>query len=141
MRANQERGEACAQGEHGDEHDGLTANRREGRPGVVVTCNDHEVMAAAVTAMAARETCVRVSRLAAGMCWDHSRLSASSAAWNAAAWSRASRDLDGRGDAILLTETGRHAYQQATPPTSPPSTATSPPTPPTECPRGRLQGA
>jgi DNA-binding MarR family transcriptional regulator len=76
---------------------------------------DYEVLAA-VAAMASEETCVRVSGLATRMHWTHSRLSRQLGRMERRGLiAREACDLDGRGDDVLLTQAGRHAYENATP--------------------------
>ncbi|XRQ09551.1 MarR family winged helix-turn-helix transcriptional regulator [Actinomadura welshii] len=76
---------------------------------------DFEVLAA-VVAVAGEEQCVRVGRLADGMGWAHSRLSRQLGRMDRRGLiAREACDLDGRGDDILLTDTGRQAYEAAAP--------------------------
>ncbi|GAA2636633.1 MarR family transcriptional regulator [Actinomadura fulvescens] len=76
---------------------------------------DYDVLAA-VAEMSCEETCVRVSGLANRMHWDHSRLSRQLRRMQQRGLiARQSCELDGRGDDVLLTETGRQTLERATP--------------------------
>ncbi|TDE27592.1 MarR family transcriptional regulator [Actinomadura sp. 6K520] len=76
---------------------------------------DYEVLAA-VVAMSDGEHCIRVGRLTARMGWAHSRLSRQLGRMERRGLiSREPCELDGRGDDVLLTDSGRRAHEKATP--------------------------
>ncbi|RKS79450.1 MarR family transcriptional regulator [Actinomadura pelletieri DSM 43383] len=76
---------------------------------------DFEVLSA-VAAMSSGEHCIRVGQLTARMGWAHSRLSRQLGRMERRGLiAREPCQLDGRGDDVLLTDSGRHAYEKAAP--------------------------
>ncbi|MGP4022074.1 MarR family winged helix-turn-helix transcriptional regulator [Actinomadura sp. 3N407] len=76
---------------------------------------DYEVLSA-VVAMSSGEHCIRVGQLTARMGWAHSRLSRQLGRMERRGLiAREPCELDGRGDDVLLTDSGRQAHATATP--------------------------
>ncbi|RFS86864.1 MarR family transcriptional regulator [Actinomadura spongiicola] len=76
---------------------------------------DFEVLST-VAAMSSGEHCIRVGQLTARMGWAHSRLSRQLGRMERRGLiAREPCELDGRGDDVLLTDSGRHAYEKAAP--------------------------
>ncbi|TDC98088.1 MarR family winged helix-turn-helix transcriptional regulator [Actinomadura sp. 7K507] len=76
---------------------------------------DYEVLSA-VVAMSSGEHCIRVGRLTARMGWAHSRLSRQLGRMERRGLvTREPCELDGRGDDVVLTDSGRRAYAEAAP--------------------------
>ncbi|MEV4160482.1 MarR family winged helix-turn-helix transcriptional regulator [Nonomuraea dietziae] len=76
---------------------------------------DYDVLNA-VAAMSDGEHCIRVNGLTARMNWAHSRLSRQLGRMERRGLiARQACELDGRGDDIVLTESGRQVYAEAAP--------------------------
>ncbi|MFI6712772.1 MarR family winged helix-turn-helix transcriptional regulator [Nonomuraea sp. NPDC050478] len=76
---------------------------------------DYEVLDA-VAAMSDGEHCIRVNGLTARMNWAHSRLSRQLGRMERRGLiARQACELDGRGDDVALTESGRQVYAEAAP--------------------------
>ncbi|TXK38195.1 MarR family transcriptional regulator [Nonomuraea sp. C10] len=76
---------------------------------------DYEVLDA-VAALSDDEHCIRVNGLTARMNWAHSRLSRQLGRMERRGLiARQACELDGRGDDVVLTESGRQVYAEAAP--------------------------